>query len=534
MKKYFTKIKTNGVSWCIPNEILAQSDISREYILEKLQTIDCLDYKDIAKRYKNNKNSKANSDLGEEENFQLIKHGRRKYVGFTNVINKSGKIDAIVKVFNCSSFLLKLKHLFVPSKAKREFIISHVLKERNVPGILAIAVGEKRCLGVLTRSYLVVKKVENSSNLKEFFYDELHTPKERHDLIERFAKTARISHDNGILQTDFALNNFLVEKCVNNEFKVYLIDYERTEIHKKIPDEKRFWTIAKLNRANEAFTTIDKLRFLKAYINLDLYRPLTKEITDDFKQLTVNLNMETISLLREGAQIMWKGCVKANRKFLGFADKTYNGFFLKKYEIKALLKEIANFENLKKIEEANFKGLSIKIVSAELYGDRNWNYHRILKVDNADKNQSLYFWHTANALSKGKLNVFLPVGLFMSKNESYFITSYYEDLQDVKHVFKSADTSKKREKILHKLAKFLYYFHYFGSFASEVADGDLLAKLKDDKMDIYLSHFYNCVFNMSLTRQEGEADIDKIVDYLGETICDEEVELLKKIYLKNE
>ena len=136
-----------------------------------------------------------------------------------------------------------------------------MINQRGIPAIFAIAAGEKRHFGILEKSYLIVKKMDNVSNLKEFFCDEEHTPKERHKVMKLFGETARLSHDKGVLQTDFALNNFLVQTLPNAEFKVFLIDYERTELHATIATSKRFWILAKLNRSGMTFSANDKLRF---------------------------------------------------------------------------------------------------------------------------------------------------------------------------------------------------------------------------------------------------------------------------------
>ena len=343
MKTLFETEKIGDVLWYLPKTLVDIDPTFRDTLFHRLNEIgsdsflkNCIDI-----------DSSTTNDMKLHHNvtgkrFNLIKHGRSKQFGSTNFLAKEGKHDVYIKVFNCSSLLLKLKHFFIQSKAKREFILSFKINESGLPAVSSIAVGEDRCFGILKRSYFIVKKIDNVLNLNEFFYNTEPNPVERHIVLEEFGRTAALCHRNGILQTDFALNNFLVQKSGNYKYRIYLIDYERTKIGGNVTSKKELWILAKLNRIGSDFSIVDKLRFLRAYLNEG--KETSKRLNNllNAGNLIWNIDRATIKILRTGVEEMWRSCIKSHRKFKEYRSTAYYGYYLKGYDSKFLISMLNN------------------------------------------------------------------------------------------------------------------------------------------------------------------------------------------------
>lgn len=536
MKNYLTKMKINGVSWCISNELSAQNVVSRNYLINRLKVVDKIDFYGLTKLQKVKENKYEIRESGADTDFALMKFGRRKYCGFTNILDEAGGVfDSFVKVADCSSIILKLKHLFVSSKAEREFQLSSMIEKRGIPAVFAIAFGEKRRFGFLQRSYLIVKKIEKSLNLQEFFSDSSYSGMERRTVLELFGKTARLSHDQGVFQTDFALNNFMVQKLNANNFKVYLIDYERTKILREINQGKRFWSISKLNRFCVDFSVKDKFRFLKGYYSQELQPSGKFDESLHIRELVKRLERETLRLLRGSARDAMEACVNSERKFAFYKGSDYEGHFLKRYGKGMLIDNIKMFDDSKDITDVAFNGLSIKSVSTGINRERNGEVvFKIYKFCGVNSKQPYRVWQNSNALLKGRVKVLLPVGMIVKNADSFLVLSCNSKITDIAAYFKELNSIEQRLLFLNKLAKFLHRLHSVGRFFSELSSNDVVIRTKDKNDELYFQHTYNFVFNTSLTHDERLNDVTRIVDYLNKTVSSDETAVFKEIYKKYE
>lgn len=388
--------------------------------------------------------------------FIPIKIGRRKAFGLMNLLDVNGKPDVYVKIFNCPSLLLKLKHLFVQSKAKKEFDLANRISLRGIPTVSVFLVGEKRRFGLLEESCLMVKKLEDVVNLKDFFYDISQNPGERQDVIEEFGRIARLSHDHGILQTDFALNNFLFHRHRNSRgFRIYFIDFERAKVCRNISRRKRIWLLAKLNRAGSDFTRREKFRFLHAYFNhLRPEHPISAII-----RLAKELDRKTIKLLRKGTRKVWKGCVKGDRIFSIFDSHLFKGHFVNSYKPEELINLVKKFDDLKKIDKIKLSD-SINIISAdaELSAAKGKGLVLVHKLIYTDKDYPFTVWQDSNALLMARINVSEPIGVFIRKNpyaDTNDTTGHPQSIRftTVEGQFKNKGAIMKEERIQHSKDK---------------------------------------------------------------------------------
>ena len=551
MRNGFIKKKINGISWNIHEDLLKNDSLLSETIFDKLKYINAnlffLGQKVIAEQTLHNQEFK--SEHANRKLFSPIKAGRRKVFGQMNLLDENGENDVFIKISNSSSLLLKLKHVFIPSKAMKEFVLSCKINKSGIPAVFIIAAGDEKRFCLLKRSYLIVKKINNVFNLTEFFYDPNLKPGDKHIVLEQFGKIARQSHENGIFQTDFALNNFLVKKISDNEFRVYLIDYERTKICKRISEEQKFWILAKLNRVGSDFSICDKLRFLRSYLNGNQEIPVKLKNLPNIKELMINLESETIRILHKGALKVWKGCIKGERRFNICRTDDFKGYFLSNQNKDVLVGIINDFERYEEVENINLNN-SARVTSVITDLSRN-NDDQVFKIYRIKSNDSEFvnaFWQNSNALLKARLNIIEPFGLFikekqikeksdLSHNESrkyegYLITPYIHSMQDIKKFLGCISNSSERKLFLRKLVLFICSLNNFGTFIDNLFHSDIVINVENNKYKFYFMHTYNFIFDGSLSQNQKNRDIEKVVLYFGDKINDDEKDFLLNMYTR--
>ena len=165
-----------------------------------------------------------------------------------------------VKVFTLPA-AARWRYLLRPSKARRERAVARAIEARGFAVARPVAVGERRELGLLERSWAVTRDL-GARDLRELLESVRENGPERRALLERFAVFARRLHDAGVDQDDFSPNNFLVRG--NGAF--VLIDFERARLRRG-PLGARAWTqLAKLHRRDFGVSRSERLRFLRAYL----------------------------------------------------------------------------------------------------------------------------------------------------------------------------------------------------------------------------------------------------------------------------
>lgn len=167
-----------------------------------------------------------------------------------------------VKIFALRPGVGRMRYFLRPSKARRERAIAQKLAGRGFEVAAPIAVGERRRLGLLERSYSVIREIEARDLVRLLGGDASGAGAERRALLERFGAFSRRLHDAGVDQDDFAPNNFLARP----DGSFVLIDFERCRVRRGPLGDSRFTQLAKLHRRDLGVSRSDRLRFLRAYL----------------------------------------------------------------------------------------------------------------------------------------------------------------------------------------------------------------------------------------------------------------------------
>ncbi len=195
-----------------------------------------------------------------------LKQGRRKALYALDLAGE-GRVDHLLKhnrYTGLESWLRRLRG----SKSRREWYCARDLAARGAPVAVPAAALERRRGGAIRDCYLLIDPLADAEDLRARWRSG-GAAAERRALCAAFGAAAGRVHDAGLLQDDFAPNNFLVRGRTKPE--VVAIDFERAGIGPgPAPDTDRLAALAKLNRRLSAdVSCAHRLRFLLAYADGD-------------------------------------------------------------------------------------------------------------------------------------------------------------------------------------------------------------------------------------------------------------------------
>jgi len=185
--------------------------------------------------------------LNNHTTIKINREDRFKILAGFEVVKSDEAYSFILKIYKYPSLFQQLKQLFKRTKAFREFYMTYLAASKGVPVEVPVAFGEQKCF-FIKKSYLIIKKIENSHTLNDYFRDN-NCFAERRSVLKEFGKLSRFIHDSGIKQDDYSLNNFLVFKR-DGDTRIILIDFERVSIQRgSLLEKQSILYLAKLNRA---------------------------------------------------------------------------------------------------------------------------------------------------------------------------------------------------------------------------------------------------------------------------------------------
>ena len=160
-----------------------------------------------------------------------IKKGRKKSLKEI-MIDESGEKVYLIKCYRTAKLSDRIKLLLKGSRARHEFKTARVVAERQIPVFLPAAAGEKRRYFLIEESYVVTEKVKGCTDLAKYLLREERVTaiQERKRVIDSLGKLTRKIHDQGVLQNDLALNNFLIMENSSAEPRLFFSDFEKVKL----------------------------------------------------------------------------------------------------------------------------------------------------------------------------------------------------------------------------------------------------------------------------------------------------------------
>jgi len=190
-----------------------------------------------------------------------------------------------VKEFENAGVIRLLETLFYTHRGKRAWKAGHMLLWLGVPCAKFIALVEQRRLGVLHKSYLVMKEIPEASRLNVHLlrnYFRMNgglTPEEaagKRELIRAGAQALREFHSKKIYHKDLSAKNLLVGRRDDGRPRFYCVDTDSIQFPLRLSLRRRIKNLAQLNGLPACVTTADRIRFYKEYFGLQSLSPVHK------------------------------------------------------------------------------------------------------------------------------------------------------------------------------------------------------------------------------------------------------------------
>ncbi len=233
------------------------------YVKKSFNSVHALVRKDIAAACPvDDLNDFCRALFDEPPADQLIKRGSYK----TIYRSEFGKNSCIIKTYKNKGLLGLLKSAAVSSRARQEFTAAAYIRGQGILTAAPLILAEKKTLGMVSASAVVLEFIEGAQELREFFfYDRSILPVERRHVAEQFGRLTAAIFQKGVFQYDFALNNFLIRREADG-FGLYFIDFERVRLKGAVTREQKINVLARLGRVGAEIALKDRLRFLRGYL----------------------------------------------------------------------------------------------------------------------------------------------------------------------------------------------------------------------------------------------------------------------------
>ncbi len=204
----------------------------------------------------------AEAILGDPDGFlaaraQLLKSGRSATLGRAHGL--------VLKRNNLRKWFNLLKDLFRPSKARRAYRQSYHLELAGVPTARPIATADRRVLGLLLKSYLLMEEIPGARHLGQWQGDSRLGARALAELLARL-------HNEGFSHRDLKETN-LVFDAAN---RLFLIDLEGLTYLGTVPAARAALDLARLARAAAQLprcSLVQRFQFLRLYCRRRRIRP---------------------------------------------------------------------------------------------------------------------------------------------------------------------------------------------------------------------------------------------------------------------
>ncbi|MBI4835141.1 MAG: glycosyltransferase [Planctomycetes bacterium] len=242
--------------------------------------------------------------------------------GFESTLLKETRLKRLVRFKTPlgRSYLIKmykdihpfswLKNRVSGDKAMRDLVLARKISYLGIPNVVPVAVGFNDKLPWTPKYYIAVtRELENACGLNNYLSRHPlaaylpYNQNIRRRVVKAWGQMAGKIHQRGILQDDFDPNNIVLQfKGGDAEFYLFLVDFERVKILKKLLLNQQIHSLAKLSRLSVGINNTDRLTFLKGYLNTDnktIIKTWIKQIKKEYdnNKLKDYLWAEKVSLL---------------------------------------------------------------------------------------------------------------------------------------------------------------------------------------------------------------------------------------------
>ncbi len=212
---------------------------------------------------------------GREKLQRLYKPTAVESSKFARVYQFTAKLNNTERTVYFKQYLSRsavdlIKHLLRPSRAKRAFNATQMLKQNGFKAPAIIAMGERKSDPFNTDNFLLTLEVENGKRIYEIIPNSVSNltaeqMRDKREWLRVLGRTVGQMHKAGIFHGDMRLGNVLGRKNKDGR-QFFFLDNERTKKFRRLPFRLRVRNLVQLNMHHQiAITNSDRMRFFREY-----------------------------------------------------------------------------------------------------------------------------------------------------------------------------------------------------------------------------------------------------------------------------
>jgi tRNA A-37 threonylcarbamoyl transferase component Bud32 len=195
--------------------------------------------------------SALQAEFFEDLNRQIAVRGGRvlkdSRVRLAAILPLEGGKALYIKQFRIARGWQRVKYLFRPSRAMKEWVISRFLLQRGVLTPRPLGMLERRKHGLPHECFFLAEAIEGSRDLIDFCKGRACTSGQievKNQILRLLVETTRKLHDSGLFHRDLHGGNFLVTD--EGSLSLYLVDLHQARKKISVSRAKRLWNIGQI------------------------------------------------------------------------------------------------------------------------------------------------------------------------------------------------------------------------------------------------------------------------------------------------
>ncbi len=417
----------------------------------------------------------------------------------------------IIKRYENKTLPGRIKTLFRPSEARQELEAACGVSQRGIPTPVPLAIGMRRRWGMTRESFVILEKMSDCQDLNRFFLVSHPASASAEKALEKWAITralgelARRVNESGVHQSDFALNNFLLERDARGTAKLYLSDFEKITLRPSLRFDQEVSCLARLNRVGREVSLADRMRFLKSYAGSQPRSPQLRALARAIQERT--------------RAILLQDCARG-RKTSVYTDALYDrirtdpatGFIRKGYAVDDVLAVIGRFDllagNLPLRETRTREETTVEVG----YHDQRRRLKAVRYTARPGAHAAADLWSRICTLALAGFPVSLPPVFLESggkhHSEGYLFFAHREGEMPLGHFVVPSRGIRELEGVLELLVILLRKLHRFGAFADTMSESTFtVVEQKVGKPSLYLNDPETFIIKQEVTLNEKKRNL---------------------------
>lgn len=411
-----------------------------------------------------------------------------------------------VKFYKSSTFIEKIKHLAVPSKARSEWRKLNRFRQLGLPCPAPLAFSEVKPFGLLKESCLLLEALPAAVPLNDHMENTSLSAEGRRKIILSLARLVRNLHQQQIFYRDLHAGNILITEKPGPNVSLFFIDLHRAALPGKISQWMQIKDLAQLLNSI-SLSDSEQAAFLEAYLGKTTGPGRFRERVAE-KQA----RLESARIKSRSKRCLKNSSVFEKRKAAG--ERYYGRRLFGKEKTDVILNRHQSVRDetgdriLKKTRKSILTVIEKETptplcVKEDRFVSRTYTFKNLFRQSRALKS-----WIAANGLMVRGLDTPLPLAVVDRKTgflirRSFLITEFIKEAKEANRyitVFKDPSQKKNKSAFIKAFAQVFQKLHQQKIYHADLKSNNILVRQTDSQnWTFYFIDLDRVSFNRSLS-----------------------------------